>query len=337
AAGNNQGVSVARGDYVLLLNNDVLVSDGWLEGLVESLERDEKIGMVGPITNSISGRQMVNGVPYTDENGFHDFAQKVRKTYNGRLTPRYRIAGFAVLMRKALYDEVGGLDESFGTGNYEDDDLCLKIREKGYAIMVDEHVFIHHYRSQTFIENKIDYRNSLSVNESMFRKKWPNVDYEELLEFHNSLVDENATLLTQGQQALDVGNIGEAIALYSKILNTNPIDEFALYGIGLASQMNGKTDEAIDAYKKTLKVNPSFFNAYYSLALVYESINHTDDAISTLKKAIELYNKDASVYNNLGVLYFKKNKRNDARICFEKALSIDVNYQEAQQNLKKVS
>lgn len=337
AAGNNQGVAVARGEYVMLLNNDVLVSDGWLEGLVKSLERDEEIGMVGPITNSISGRQMVSAVPYTDEHGFHDFSQRVRKTYKGRLTPRNRIAGFAVLMRKALYDEVSGLDESFGTGNYEDDDLCLKVRGKGYAIMVDEGIFIHHYGSKTFVENNIDYRNSMSVNGSRFKDKWPDVDYEELLELHKSLVDLNTSLLMQGQEALDSGNIPDALALYAKILATNPIDELALYGMGRAFQMNGKTVEAVDAYKKALKVNPTFFPAYSSLALVYEDIHQTDDAISTLKKASELNNKDASVYNNLGVLYFKKNKRIDARMCFEKALSLDVNYQEAQQNLKKVS
>lgn len=348
AAGNNQGAAIASGEYVMLMNNDVLVPDGWLEGLVASLERDEKIGMVGPITNSISGRQMVRDVPYTDENGFHVFAQRVRKIYNGQLTPRYRIAGFAVLMRKALYEEVGGLDESFGTGNYEDDDLCLKVREKGYAIMVDESVFIHHYRSQTFIENKIDYRNSLSVNESRFREKWPNVDYEQLLELHDNLIDTNIALVTQGQQALELGNIDKAIELYSKVLKTNPIDEAALYGIGLAYQTSGKMDDAIDAYKKAIKTRSYFYrqspsedgsyllNAYYNLALIYANTNQIDNAISTLNKAIELHNGDASAYNNLGVLYFKKNMHNDAKICFEKALSIDVNYHEAQQNLKKL-
>ncbi len=337
AAGNNQGVAIASGEFVLLLNNDVLVSDGWLEGLVESLERDEKIGMVGPITNAISGRQMVRAVPYTDENGFLKFSQRVRKTYIGRLTPRNRIAGFAVLMRKALYDEVGGLDESFGTGNYEDDDLCLKVRRKGYAIMVDESVFLHHYGSVTFLENKIDYRDSLSVNEARFRGKWPDVNYEDLLELQKSLVDRNASLLIQGQQAVDRGNINEAIVLYLEILGSNPVDEHALYGIGRASQMDGKTGEAINAYKKALKVNPAFFDAYHSLALAYESVDQTDDAISTLKKASELNNMDASVYNNLGVLYFKINNHTSARNCFERALAIDRNYREALQNLKKVS
>jgi len=87
AAGNNQGVSAASGEYIMLLNNDVLVSDEWLEGLVESLERDEIIGMVGPITNSISGRQQVISIPYADEEGFHEFARGIRNTYKGRLTP----------------------------------------------------------------------------------------------------------------------------------------------------------------------------------------------------------------------------------------------------------
>ncbi|HHT9135737.1 MAG TPA: glycosyltransferase [Candidatus Wunengus sp. YC60] len=337
AAGNNQGVAAASGEYVMLLNNDVLVSDNWLNGLVESLEIDKNIGMVGPITNSISGRQQVVSIPYGDEKGFHEFAQGIRRTYKGRLTPRNRIAGFAVLMKKALYEEVGGLDESFGTGNYEDDDLCLKVRGKGYAIMVDEGVFIHHHRSQTFIENKIDYHNNLSTNGSKFKGKWPNVDYEQLLELHGSLVDTNAALCTRGKQAIESGNINEAIEIYSKVLQTNPIDDTALCGLAIAFQIDGKMDKTIDAYKKALKANPSFFDAYYNLAIVYANNNQVDDAIAHLNKAINLNDSDASIHNNLGVLYFKKNMYNDAANCFERALQIDAHYKEAQQNLEKVS
>ena len=337
AVGNNQGVAIATGEYVMLLNNDVLISDGWLESLVESLEIDKNIGMVGPITNSISGRQQVNKIPYTDEQGFYKFAQEIRRTYKGRLTPRYRVAGFAVLMRKALYEEVGGLDESFGTGNYEDDDLCLKVSRKGYAIMVDESVFIHHYRSQTFIDNKINYRDILSVNGSKFKGKWPNVDYEQLLELRESLVDTNTVLCARAKRALEGEHINEAIEIYSKVLKTNPIDETALCGLAIVYQTDGKMDKTIDAYKKALQVNPFFFDAHYNLAIVYSSINQIDDAIAHLNKAINLNNSDASIHNNLGVLYFKKNMCNDAKTCFESALRIDAGYKEAQQNLEKVS
>lgn len=349
AAGNNQGVKMASGEYIMLLNNDVLVSEGWLEGLVESLERDEKIGMVGPITNSISGRQMVAHIPYSDEGGFHEFSQKIRKLYRGRLTPRYRIAGFAVLMRKAFYEEVGGLDETFGTGNYEDDDLCLKVREKGYAIMVDESVYIHHYRSQTFIENKIDYKNSIIMNDSKFRQKWPGVNYEELLELHGSLTDTNAALVSQGQHTLESGNIHKAIGLFSNVLSTNPLDDSALCSLGLAYQANGEMDKAVNAYKKVIEIHSCshrisqqgnsscLLDAYYNLALIYANINQIDNAISLFEKVVTLQSRDASLYNNLGVLYYKKSMHNDANTCFEKALALDPNYEEAQQNLKKIS
>ncbi|MCF6147390.1 MAG: glycosyltransferase [Candidatus Kuenenia sp.] len=367
AAGNNQGVKMAGGEYIMLINNDVLVSEGWLESLVESLEKDEKIGMVGPITNSISGRQQVKDVPYADgtidsqkdlrnntnvfsassvrsavkdgffdEKGFHRFAQSIQRNFKGRLTPRHRIAGFAVLMKKSLYEEVGGLDESFGTGNYEDDDLCLKVRQKGYAIMVDESVFIHHYRSQTFKENNINYRNSIALNDTLFRKKWLKVNYEELLEIHKTLVDINAELVKKGQQALQSGKTEEAFKCYTKVINTNPIDEAAVYGIALVYQMENKIDEAIRPYKKSIKINPVFYDAYYNLGFLYATISDIDNAIAALSKAVEIHNNDASVYNNLGVLYFKKKQNKEARSCFEKALAIDPDYQEAKQNLDKV-
>jgi tetratricopeptide (TPR) repeat protein len=203
--------------------------------------------------------------------------------------------------------------------------------------MVDESVFIHHYGSKTFLANNIDYRGSLSVNGSHFKEKWPDADYDELLELHTSLVDLNASMLIKGQEALDAGHPADALAVYAKVLTANPIDDGALYGTGLAFQMSGKTVEAIAAFKKALKVNPTLTHAYGRLALAYESMNQTDDAISVLQKATEFNNHDAAVYNNLGVLYFKKKNHASARNCFERALSIDVNYQEAQQNLKKVS
>ena len=154
---------------------------------------------------------------------------------------------------------------------------------------------------------------------------------------HGRLVDANAALCAKGKQALESGNINEAIEIYLKVLQTNPIDEAALCGLGLAYQMDGKTDKTIDAYRKALKANPLSFDANYNLALVYANNNQIDDAIAHLNKAINLNDSDASVHNNLGVLYFKKNMHNDARNCFERALQIDAHYKEAQQNLKKVS
>ena len=86
------------------------------------------------------------------------------------------------------------------------------------------------------------------------REKWPNVDYEQLLELHGSLVDANAALCAKGKQALESGNINEAIEIYSKVLKTNPIDEAALCGLALVYQTDGKMDKTIDAYKRLCRL-----------------------------------------------------------------------------------
>ena len=60
AAGNNDGIKVAKGDFIILLNNDTLVSPGWLDQILSPLHSDESVGMVGPVSNSVGNEQRIN-------------------------------------------------------------------------------------------------------------------------------------------------------------------------------------------------------------------------------------------------------------------------------------
>ena len=60
AAGNNQGLLVATGDYLVLLNNDTYVTPGWISSLVRHIERDPKIGLLGPVTCNIGNEAKIN-------------------------------------------------------------------------------------------------------------------------------------------------------------------------------------------------------------------------------------------------------------------------------------
>ena len=266
AAGNNQGVKAARGKYVMLLNNDVLVSRGWLEDLVAALERDRRIGMVGPVTNHISGRQVIADVPYADTPGFHEFAARVRAAKKGTVTPRRRIAGFAFLMRKQLYDELGGLEESFGSGNYEDDDLCLRVRERNQAVMVAEGVFIHHYGSRTFSANKIDYSTSMKRNAGLFRKRWPQVDHRWLLELDEPLAAAHQATLDQAATLMEQNELDSAAALCEEVLKENPLSEQAYYGLGLIAYMRDDRALARSHYRAAHNRAPDWAPPIRSLA-----------------------------------------------------------------------
>ncbi len=288
AAGNNQGVEKANGRYVLLLNNDVHVSGYWLSSMVNALELDDHIGMVGPLTNSISGRQLVADVPYKDLEGFHEYAKQVRKINAGTITPRRRLAGFALLMRKDVYQKVGGLDVTFGLGNFEDDDLSLRVREAGYALMVDESTFIHHYGSQSFVANKIDYKKSLDDREKLFEKKWPGVDYEELLELKNPLVQAIEEKLHRAEQLFLNGQMAEAGALYRQILQDNPIEGAALLGAAYTSKNLGNADESVRYLSRLLKIFPDNAIAYNELGTVFVQTGDREKAADLFIKAIEL-------------------------------------------------
>ena len=176
AKGCNQGIEASRGEFILLLNNDVVVSEGWLSGLLECLHHAPAAGIVGPMTNNISGPQQVSSGEYRSVNDLNKYAAQFRKQHHHRRIPLRRIVGFCMLFRHSLADQIGALDESFGTGNFEDDDFCLRAALAGYNNYIAGDVFVHHYGSRSFIGNKIDYSSSMTGNMKIFEEKWIGLD-----------------------------------------------------------------------------------------------------------------------------------------------------------------
>jgi len=358
AAGNNQGAKSAFGKYVMFLNNDVLVSDGWLKSLVEALQKDERIGMVGPITNLISGRQMVVDAPYTAAADFPQFAAKVRQINSGTLTPRRRLAGFAILMPKALFEQVGGFDEEFGSGNYEDDDLCLRVRRAGYALMVDESTYIHHYGSQTFKANKIDYNGSLEEKGARFKEKWPEVDYEELLEIKNPLPEYELQVMEQAGQLMLNNDMPAAKEAYEALVMLNPLHVEALFGaaltcnqlgeadralgyldrlnrlqpndaqvynqIGLAFTLKEDTEGAQAAFVRAIEVDPAFVDAQRNYAALLIEAGRYEDGIKAFQQIVLNHPDDVPALLNLAKLNLEVDRLHDARLYLNKALQVDA-------------
>lgn len=171
SAGNNQGIAASQGEYIVFLNNDTLVTQGWLSGLMSHL-RDPAVGAVGPVTNS-SGNESKIAVDYSDISGLDDFARRYTRAHDGQAFEIRMLALYCMLVRRSVVAEVGPLDESFGVGMYEDDDFSLRIRQKGYRILCAEDVYIHHWGSASF--SKLDeehYQRLHLENRQKFEEKW---------------------------------------------------------------------------------------------------------------------------------------------------------------------
>ncbi|MGE5544092.1 MAG: glycosyltransferase, partial [Bacillota bacterium] len=172
-AGCNQGMSAAKGEYIVLLNNDTVVTEGWLTRMINWVEADPSVGMVGPRSNYVVGPQMVNPVPYGDDlSRMHEFAAKFSAENAGTSFQVLRLVGFCVLIKRAVIEKIGGFDERFGKGNFEDDDFCIRAGMAGFKLLVCNDVFIHHYGSRTFAGAKMDYLEMMRRNWKKFKDKW---------------------------------------------------------------------------------------------------------------------------------------------------------------------
>jgi O-antigen biosynthesis protein len=171
AHGNNQGAAAAAGDYIIFLNNDTVVTRGWLTGLIGHLQ-DPQVGMVGPVTNA-SGNETRIRVDYTGLEGMDDFAVRYQSLHASQAFEIKMLPFQCVALRRPIFEEIGPLDEQFGLGTFEDDDYALRLKQKGYRILCAEDVFVHHWGSASFSQlPRLEYFTLFSENWTRFEHKW---------------------------------------------------------------------------------------------------------------------------------------------------------------------
>ena len=171
AAANNQALDLATGEFIVFLNNDTIVTPGWLTRLIYYLQ-DPAVGMVGPVTNW-SGNESRIDVPYTSAQDIDAFATDYVRRHPGETFNIQTLALFCAAMRRSTMESVGRLDERFGIGMFEDDDYAMRVRVLGLRVICAEDVFIHHWGRASFARLDEDfYRALFDENRRKFEEKW---------------------------------------------------------------------------------------------------------------------------------------------------------------------
>ncbi len=169
--GCNQGIEIANGSEILLLNNDTIATTNWLLNLKTALYSAENIGAVGPITNNCSNYQAIK-VDYKDTNELQVFAQGHNNSASEKWEEKIKLVGFCMLIKRSIVEKLGVLDELFTPGNFEDDDYSFRMIRAGYRLLLCHDTFIHHFGSVSFKEKPQNYHELLNKNALKFKEKW---------------------------------------------------------------------------------------------------------------------------------------------------------------------
>ena len=277
--GCNQGIEVATGTEILLLNNDVIVTPKWLQNMVKTLYSNDKYGAVGPVTNSAPGQEIA--ISYKEEEEINDFANEVFRKFKNKITKKIKLVGFCLLIRKKILDKIGVLDEIFSPGNYEDDDLSIRILLEGYDLILCESVFIHHFGSVSFKKKVVAFNTLLNKNKEKFNEKW-SLDLEyvgicrrDIIEFMN-LASEKLNILEigcgVGSTLLEIKNINPSAILYGIEKNK----QAALVAGNFAEILTGDVENFVFPY-------PENFFDYIIFGDVLEHLYNPQKVLENIK------------------------------------------------------
>lgn len=179
AKGANQGIRAAKGEHVVLLNNDTQVQPGWLTALLDAARSAPRVGIVtAKVLNPDLTVQNAGGILHHPDGRFtvpHQGQDRLAPTVTQRQAVE-SASGPCMLLTRALIDRVGIFDEAYSPAYYEDSDLCMRARRAGFMLLYEPGAEVVHAAQRTSLrlvaEGKLDLDRCLSENKARFYERY---------------------------------------------------------------------------------------------------------------------------------------------------------------------
>lgn len=177
SGGNNIGIKyfLEKQDitHICLLNSDVIVTDNWLDYLIE-----DNFDVTGPVTNAAGNEQTIM-IDYSTSNTDFDFdvinnfSRKRHSIYLGHKNTTDILYFFCVVIKRRVIESIGLLDERFFPGSFEDNDYCKRMLDAEYTLFVIRDCYVHHFGSSSFSKLGMTERIDISnINRKRYEEKW---------------------------------------------------------------------------------------------------------------------------------------------------------------------
>ena len=171
----NRGAGQARGEFLVLLNNDTQVLEGWLDELIDTFEREPDAGLVGArLVYPDGSLQESGGIIFSDGSGWNYGRGKDAEN------PEYHFlheadycSGACIALKTKYFHEIGALDERYAPAYYEDTDLAFRVRESGFKVLIQPlSAVIHHEGITSGTDTSSGTKKYQLINQKKFKDRW---------------------------------------------------------------------------------------------------------------------------------------------------------------------
>jgi len=172
---SNRGAEAARGRYIVMLNNDTQVMDGWLDALIQTFIQNPDTGIAGASLVYPDGSlQEAGGIIFQDGSGWNygkgDNADRPEYQYSREVD---YCSGACIMLESSLFRELGGFDTHYAPAYYEDTDLAFRVRAKGLKVRVQPAaIIVHHEGVTSGTDISAGTKRYQAVNREKFLERW---------------------------------------------------------------------------------------------------------------------------------------------------------------------
>lgn len=284
--GCNIGIEAADSENdIFLLNNDTLMVDNALFWLRMGLYENDEVGTTGSVSNYCGNMQQVAG-------NIRDVEKLLKYGFTNNIPMEHPyeeklfLIGFALLIKRDVYNIVGKLDERFTPGNFEDNDYGMRVLQAGFKNVLCRNSFIIHFGSKSFKKEANKYTDIMQTNAQKFREKW-DIDPRYYFYPRRELVNLIQEPMEKKMNILDIGCGCGAMLGYIKGLYPNT----KTYGVEIfekASEFAKCMADVVCGDIETLEFpwEEDFFD-YIIMGDVLEHLRRPDIVLKRLRKYVK--------------------------------------------------
>ena len=318
----NQGMGVSSGKYIVWLNDDTIVSKGWLQKLEQAITDPhpyhDNIAMSGPLSNNAAGKQgpgnLHNMGPQhlqevnkqAEESIAQQLADVQKEVPTATLTRDLAgfLSGFCLMLKREVYQKIGGIDERFSPGGFCDNDFVLRAYNSGFAGVVDPKTIVFHYGSKTLDRYYPGLARGVA-NWPKFVSKYNNPKQNKLLLIQRVKIDDLTQLNVFTKCAkLNAPLVDGVIILSDRSENLTYEDCKRLFGDKLIEFVQNSKHTDFDERRDRLLLQTKAYKSDYDWCL---SLDHDEclSANTTRERLDQLMNP-----LNPGILAYEMHKLN---------------------------